>query len=279
MKLKFGVLLTIVFTMAMSSQVFAELNMNIGKVVNGRTMIPLRGAFEELGFVVSWDNSTNTATLKDSDHVINVKKDSKNFIVDGVSYTSDVAPQLINGTLYIPLRSIGDTIGAETSWNSEEEFAKIDYNGDRTFIYARSKPLSTSTRYNTHTTLEIYLDALEEAEGIYEMFGKAMTYVETEPDTAKAMLLEVRYDALNLEDSPFINISDDCKKSLYKYTDNLIKSLDECIKYIDGKKNYETIEQLHSYYMNSNEYAHYAAAGLEEMNLLLEGYWAKVKPE
>ena len=33
-------------------------------VINNRTMVPLRGIFEELGYSIEWDADTKTAVLK-----------------------------------------------------------------------------------------------------------------------------------------------------------------------------------------------------------------------
>ncbi len=277
MKIKLGAILVLVLSIIMSTQVFAELQLNTGKVVSGRTMIPLRGAFEELGFDVTWDNATNSATLKDANHTILVKKGDNNFNVDGQVYVSDVAPKLINGTLYIPLRTIGDKIGATTSWNAENEFAKIEYNNDRTFIYAPSQTLGTNSNMGEIATLEMYLDVLEQAQTIYKYFGEAMTYMETDQNNARLLLANTQSLIIILENVDLTKISDDAENAMNMFTENLWKSADECIKYLDGKEHGASIEVLQSYYLNSNEYAHYAAAGYNNFNTMFETYWGKVK--
>ncbi len=98
-----------------------------GKLINGSTMIPLRGVFEELGFSVSWDGTTNTATLKDDEYTIILKQNNKAYTVNGVEYQSTVAPQIISGSTYIPLRTLGDKIGAVTTWDGSINTAYISY--------------------------------------------------------------------------------------------------------------------------------------------------------
>ncbi len=147
MKLKFIPVLTLVATMLLSSTVFGA----TGKVINGRTMIPLRGAFEELGFTVSWDNKTSSATLKDADHTIVMTQNSKTYYVDGVKYTTDVAPQLVNGSMYIPLRTLGDKIGAETTWDNATETATIEYNGNTSIITTGSSSTGSTNTGSTST--------------------------------------------------------------------------------------------------------------------------------
>ena len=36
-----------------------------GVIIGGRTLIPVRGVFEELGFDVEWDNDTQSAYILD----------------------------------------------------------------------------------------------------------------------------------------------------------------------------------------------------------------------
>ncbi len=147
MKLKFIPIMTLVATMLLSSTVFGA----PGKVINGRTMIPLRGAFEELGFTVSWDNKTSSATLKDAEHTIVMTQNSTTYYVDGVKYTTDVAPQLVNGSMYIPLRTLGDKIGAETSWDNTTETATIEYNGNTSVITTGATNTGSTNNGSTNT--------------------------------------------------------------------------------------------------------------------------------
>ena len=68
-------------TLAMASSVFAagDVNINVngfdlpvkGVVIEGRTMVPVRGIFEKVGYTVEWNAETKTATLtKGSDKIV-----------------------------------------------------------------------------------------------------------------------------------------------------------------------------------------------------------------
>ena len=39
-------------------------------IVNGRTLVPLRGVFDKMGYEISYDNVTKTATLKKDQSII-----------------------------------------------------------------------------------------------------------------------------------------------------------------------------------------------------------------
>lgn len=113
-----------------------------GKIVNGKTMVPVRGVFEQLGFQVYWDSSTGTAYIVDEDTSIEITKGESNFYVNGSAVYPDVPQQVIGGSLYIPLRAIADSIGADISWNAEDKMAHISYGGND--VYVNCKPQEVS---------------------------------------------------------------------------------------------------------------------------------------
>ncbi len=190
-KSKFLLVATLVTTMLSSTSVFA----NQGKMISGRTMIPLRGAFADLGFEVSWDNANNTATLKDENHVIKVKKDDVNFTVDGVSYKSDVAPKMINGTIYIPLRSIGDKIGAKVAWDGDMEIASMFYDEDSSYIYLGTFDKLSKSSYGEEANTVYTL--LDYETIIIDEFNEALAYAEEGDFDSAIQMLEIVKDECN----------------------------------------------------------------------------------
>ncbi len=192
-KSRFLLITTLVATMLSSTTVFA--NSNQGIAFNSRTMIPLRGAFTDLGFEVTWDGATNTATLKDEKHVVKVKKDDVNFTVDGVTYKSDVAPVAIKGTIYIPLRSIGDKIGAKVAWDADLGIASMFYDEDSTYIYVGDiDKLSKSTYSGEDETLFTLLDY---ETIIIDEFNEALAYAEEGDFDSAIQMFEIVKDECN----------------------------------------------------------------------------------
>ncbi len=146
MKNKFKILLSVLTaTVLTTATVFGAVQ--TGKLINGSTMIPLRGVFEELGFTVSWNGATNKATLKDDDYTIILEQNNKTYTVNGVEYQSTVAPQVISGSTYIPLRTLGDKIGAVTVWDGTINTAYITYNEVTSEIL-----VDNTTKNNTSST-------------------------------------------------------------------------------------------------------------------------------
>lgn len=133
------VFMSTIFVLTLSVSTFgAE-----GKIVNGKTMVPVRGVFEELGFTVQWDNTTATATISDGIYEVKVPKGKTYFSVNGQSIKPDVPQQVINGGLYLPLKAIADSVGAITSWNGENKMAHISYNGKDSYVMCGKSYAST----------------------------------------------------------------------------------------------------------------------------------------
>lgn len=119
-----------------------------GVVKDGRTLIPVRGVFEDLGFIVDWDSSTSTATIYDSSHEVSISKNNSYFLADGNEYSLDVPAQIIDGSMYIPLRAVGEAVGADVSWISDAKQAHIRY-GEHDIYVVCSNPKQTATTNST----------------------------------------------------------------------------------------------------------------------------------
>ena len=87
-------------------------------VINNRTMVPLRGIFENLGYSIEWDANTKTATLNKDNKSISIQTGADSFSVNGVGKKLDVPAQILNGSLMLPLRAIGEAAGLSVVWDS-----------------------------------------------------------------------------------------------------------------------------------------------------------------
>ena len=105
-------------------------------IVDGRTLVPVGGVFEVIGFVPSWNSAARTATLTSSDYVIVITIDSATFTTNGVAYTLDVPAQIINGRTMLPIRAVLESVGYELNWNSETRTASITSPGSGA-VYVR----------------------------------------------------------------------------------------------------------------------------------------------
>lgn len=105
-------------------------------IENDRTLIPVRGAFGAMGGSVEWDGETRTVTVKSSTNtrqaVLTIDSDVmttytyKSLLdVDKQEIKLDVPAKIVNDRTMLPLRAIGEALGATVDWDSETYTASI----------------------------------------------------------------------------------------------------------------------------------------------------------
>ena len=87
--------------------------------IDGRTLVPVRGVFETLGFVVSYEASTQTVTLRSDDYTVIMVIGESVFTTNGKEYTLDVPAQIIEGSTMVPIRLPLESAGFTMVYNSE----------------------------------------------------------------------------------------------------------------------------------------------------------------
>lgn len=95
-------------------------------IVGGRTMVPLRLIFEEMGAVVDWNASTGTVTGVKGDRTVSLKVNSKNAYVNGKLIQVDVPAAVVKGRTLVPTRFIAESLGADVAWDKETRTVSID---------------------------------------------------------------------------------------------------------------------------------------------------------
>jgi hypothetical protein len=94
-------------------------------IVNGRTLIPLRGVFDSMGYTIGWNGNTKTVTLTKGSDTIVVNIGESRYYLNDKAFDTDVPAEIINGSAMLPLRAIGDATGSEILWDNETKLATI----------------------------------------------------------------------------------------------------------------------------------------------------------
>ncbi len=88
-------------------------------ITNNRTMVPFRFLNEAFGAYVEWSEDTKSVTVKNTGAEIVMTADETAYTVNGVGKTSDTAPEIKNGTLFVPLRCAAEAMGLSAYWYDE----------------------------------------------------------------------------------------------------------------------------------------------------------------
>lgn len=86
-------------------------------VVDRRTLIPLRGVFEKMGYNIEWNGENKSSTLSNNVQSIVVKNGYSSMLVNGQSVKLDVPAKIIDDHFMIPIRAVAESTGANVSWD------------------------------------------------------------------------------------------------------------------------------------------------------------------
>ena len=83
----------------------------------GRTLVPVRGVFDALGFALGWNEATRQVTLTNESYTVVITIGSSEFTTNGVSHFLDVPAQTIAGSTMIPIGAVLRSVGLDLSWD------------------------------------------------------------------------------------------------------------------------------------------------------------------
>ena len=85
------------------------------EIQNGRTLVPIRVIFEELGATVSWNN--NKITAKKGDVIVQLEIGSNIMYINNKKVKLDVPPAIKKNRTLVPLRAISEAFNNRVTWN------------------------------------------------------------------------------------------------------------------------------------------------------------------
>ncbi|MGB9792421.1 MAG: stalk domain-containing protein, partial [Thermacetogeniaceae bacterium] len=94
-------------------------------IQNDRVLVPFRDIFEALGASVSWDEKTRTVLGVKGDRKVKLTIDRKTAYVNDSPVTMDVAATIKGGRTFVPLRFVGEALGADVQWDGANRVVRI----------------------------------------------------------------------------------------------------------------------------------------------------------
>ena len=216
-------------------------------IVEGRTLVPARGVFEAMGAKVSWDEELKQVQVESADNNtwVQLVIDDENMriydmsglfmaLVSGQDFHApetvvelDVAPQILSDRTMIPLRAIGEAVGADVKWDEEAYAVKIT---------SKDAPANEKTDGKPAFSLSASADTVAEGETV-DLFVN----VENLPaDTyASAVTVTVEYNKENFEFAEVTLMNGDTvlEGALIDYNTDFS---DDCVKIASVTINEET---------------------------------------
>ena len=94
-------------------------------IIDGRTLIPVRGVSEAMGGNVNCNNDTKTVTITLGSNKVEMTIDSKTAYFNNKAQTLDVAPVVLNGRTMLPARFIAESFGFDVNWDNDTKTISI----------------------------------------------------------------------------------------------------------------------------------------------------------
>lgn len=99
--------------------------------VGGRVLVPLRGIFEQLGAVLTWEDPVTHAIIVSRDVIqgrgpqIRLALGSRQAFINDQPVMLDVPPSVIGGRTLVPLRFVSEALGARVVWDPGARIVRI----------------------------------------------------------------------------------------------------------------------------------------------------------
>lgn len=88
-------------------------------ISNGRTLVPVRVIAEGLGAKIDWNQQERKATITKDNREVILQLSSKKAYINGKAQTLEATPELINNRMLLPLRFVGEALGATVGWDND----------------------------------------------------------------------------------------------------------------------------------------------------------------
>ena len=97
--------------------------------VQGRVLVPLRGVLESMGAFVSWAPETRLVIAQKGDTYVELPVGARTATVNGRTVQLDVPAAVMGGSTMVPLRFLGEALGAEVRWDGAARTVVITTKG------------------------------------------------------------------------------------------------------------------------------------------------------
>jgi len=101
-------------------------------IIDGRTLLPVRAVFENIGGSVLWDEETRAVLLARKDVIITLSIGSESAFLNQEQHLLDVSPVIIGGRTMLPIRFIAESFGFDVSWNDNDKTVTLTEKTDIT---------------------------------------------------------------------------------------------------------------------------------------------------
>lgn len=162
------------------------------RIINNRTMVPMRAIFEAIGATVTWDDTTRTANSEFEGTTVSIQIGADMLLKNGESIPLDVPAQVKDSRTLVPVRAIAESFNCRVEWDGENRIVRIvttDFDsildesdtvvyatcGNRTMYLSDYEALTTGEDALSQEEVEEYLRYLAAIDSFAEQYGVTLT--------------------------------------------------------------------------------------------------------
>lgn len=95
------------------------------RIVNGRTLVPIRIISETLGAAVEWSEAERLVTVSQRSVRVQLKIDDTRATINGEPALLDVPPTIVDGRTLVPLRFVAEALGLKVEWEGATRTVRV----------------------------------------------------------------------------------------------------------------------------------------------------------
>ncbi|WP_405105032.1 WG repeat-containing protein [Paenibacillus sp. FSL K6-1217] len=92
---------------------------------NNTVLVPFKGILEKLGFNISYDSASKTISGHKTGTTIKLVINQNTAWINDIPTTLQVAPQIMDGATFVPLRFIGEASSLEVKWYGDSRIVSL----------------------------------------------------------------------------------------------------------------------------------------------------------
>jgi len=134
-------------------------------LVDGRTLVPVAGVFQALGFETAWDGDARQVTITRGGDIIVITIDSNAFTTNGITHALDVPAQIIGGRTMLPVSAVLISAGYDVGWDGPTSTVLISSAAPPSSVsVALAPPSEPAASFVSHQQVfDYFTDKLREA--------------------------------------------------------------------------------------------------------------------
>jgi uncharacterized protein YbaP (TraB family) len=103
------------------------------------TLVPAKALLEGLDYELSWDEAASTLNASKGELSFELKRGQKQAMANGEGYLLKVAPKIVDGILYAPLRFLAENAGYRVGWDAANRAVALERQDSKGFFWKVEK--------------------------------------------------------------------------------------------------------------------------------------------